>query len=380
MAKKRQIALVLSGGGVRGAYAVGALKNLLPRLRDRGEGIDIYCGTSIGSINTSYLAINRKKDIQEAVGGLEDLWLNMDIKNIFKEDWLSMFRFSLEMISTPTVRFKSFCDTTPFRKLVSKHFDSNRLNKNIDNGDIKLFMLSATSLLTGQPTVFYRQNKETYPNAPDRNTYVRFIKTRFSPKHLIASCAVPLVFPYEHINGDYYIDGSVLLNTPLHPLLCFDRNIKVIVISLHHPRGSVQKFPKGPCPRIPAVLGEFLHFCLVSNTFLDVARLSRVNQMLVEMKRERFGKYRVIPYLYIHPSHDIGRYAERFLGDGRRLENIQISNYLSLLKEIPKPLLGELLSYLLFDKDYVHSIVQMGERDAAKIDLDKSPTWNKGIP
>ncbi len=379
MAKKRKIALVLSGGGVRGAYATGVIKNLLPRLVDRGEEVDIFCGTSIGSINTTYLAINKKRDIREVVRELEELWLDMDVKNVFKEDWLSVFRFSLEMMATPTVRFKSFCNTTPFRNFIDKHFDSNRLNRNIDDGDIKLFMLSATSLLSGKPTIFYRKNKKTYPEVPPENTYVRFIKTRFSPKHLMASCAVPLVFPYEHINGDYYIDGSVLLNTPLHPILCFDRDIKVIVISLHFSRPNMQKYPKGPCPRVPVALGEFLHFCLISNTFLDIARLSRVNQMLIKMKKESFEKFKVIPYLYIQPSHDVGKLAEKFLGQSR-IGNLHLSSFLSLLRDVPKPLLGELLSYVLIDKDYIRSIVQMGERDAAKIDLDKSPTWNKGIP
>ncbi|MHC4322458.1 MAG: patatin-like phospholipase family protein, partial [Planctomycetota bacterium] len=364
MAKKRKVALIISGGGVRGAYAVGVIKELLPRLWERGEEVDIYCGSSIGSLTTCYLASKKRQDINEVVEELEDIWLNLTMNNVLKEDWLSVIRFCTEMLGTPKMGFKSFCDSTPLRNLLNRYIDWDKLNRNVDRGDVKLVALSATSLLTGNPTVFYRENKKEYAGKKKTNTFVRFVRSKFSVQHVMASSSVPLVFPYEKIEDDYYADGGMVLNTPIHPLLCFDRDIKVIVISLHYPKRGALKPPKAPAPRLPIVLGKFLHFYLLSNTFLDVARLSRVNQMLVKMKKERLGDFKVIPYLYIHPSHDISKLAEKFLYKTRGLKDLKLTGYLSRLRSVPPPLLGELLTYIMFDKDYIRSVIKMGEHDA----------------
>jgi NTE family protein len=380
MGKKKRIALIISGGGVRGVYAVGVVKNLLPRLWERGEQVDIYCGTSIGGLISCYLASHRHEDPVDQVEGLEDICANLDVKDIFKEDWVAILRFCMEMIGTPKAKFKSFCDTTPLRHFIDRTINWANINRNVDRGDIKLVMLIATSLLTGRPAVFYRENKKQYPKGPNVNTFVQFYKSKLSTKHGMASSSVPILFPFEEIDGDYYSDGGVSLNTPLHPLLCFDHNIKIVVVGLHTLRRQVKKPPRIPVPRLPIVFAKFMHFYLLSNTFLDVARLSRINHLLHETKRGSLDKFKIIPYLYVHPHGDIGKLAEKFWDKNKLFQTAHFKGFLSGLGDVPRPLLGDLLSYIMFNRDYIREIIRMGEQDAAKIDLDKSSTWNKGIP
>ena len=123
-----------------------------------------------------------------------------------------------------------------------------------------------------------------------------------------------------------------------------------------------------------------MHFYLLSNNFLDVARLARINHILYSNKKKSHGKFKIIPYLYIHPSSDIGMLAEKYWNKNMLPLTARFNGFLSGLSRVPTPLLGELLSYIMFNKDYINAVIKMGEKDGARINLDKSSTWNKGIP
>jgi NTE family protein len=243
-------ALVLSGGGGRGAYHIGVIEELVRQgWMEDGKGPDIIAGTSIGAINAAALASGL------TVAQLKQRWLAMHTEEVHRlgNDLPAvsrpLLRFLLRSVLTSEAHggareslpdedrnlsaqglfsrlttlfhaspFRSLLDTAPWRQTLSRWMDFERIN----GPDAPALLLAATELQTGTLRVFC--NRALNGNPPDRIVL----------DHLMASSSIPIVYPWTEIGDGKYWDGAVLANTPLEPVidLAGDQDIDIVVVMM----------------------------------------------------------------------------------------------------------------------------------------------------
>src|SRR3954452_14425741 len=157
-------ALVLAGGGARGAYEAGALSVLLPELESRGERPTIYVGTSVGAINASMLAATAHLPARESVEGIVDLWSGLSKDQVIRpialrQGPLAALRYAGGLISIPGGRLPSMLDPEPLTGNLRKWVDWDRLGTNVDEGTVDTLAVVATSARTGRSVIFVDEHQ-----------------------------------------------------------------------------------------------------------------------------------------------------------------------------------------------------------------------------
>ena len=215
------VGLVLTGGGSRSAYQVGvllALAEFLPRARNPFQ---IIVGTSAGAVAASVLAAEAHQ-WRRAVAGLERVWANFRSGQVFHVDTSHMLRagahWILALLSGGLVLSppKSILDNSPLRELLSVHVDCAGIRRSIERGHLRAFALCATSYSTGYSVSFYDGVK----SIPDWSRVQRVgVRTELTLDHLMASAAIPLLFPPMRIGNDFFGDGAMRQQHPLSPAI-----------------------------------------------------------------------------------------------------------------------------------------------------------------
>ncbi len=239
MAKREELkfAIVLSGGGARGAYEAGVmyyLRTQLPREIAESQLFKIYCGTSVGAINSAFLASMANDPIFQGAE-LRKLWLRLTDQDIYRADYRALTGFLvksgffmatnffglenlLERYNSSSVTpfpFKSVLDTTPFVYFLRRNIGWNGIHRNIERGLVEAVTVSATHMMSGETALFL----EKHPDAHYRQGGPQPTECALAPKHVLASAAIPLVFPIIRINRQFYGDGSLRQNTPMSPAI-----------------------------------------------------------------------------------------------------------------------------------------------------------------
>lgn len=173
-------ALVLSGGGSKGAYQVGALSHLLGEKETR---YDIICGVSVGAINCGFLAQYKHGQEKESIEQLQELWLQLVNKKIYKP-W--RFWGRLAALWKP-----SFFDSQPLVDLLNKYISLDKIR-----ATGKLASVGAVNMSSGKYTIFHQNNDD-------------FVKA------VIASASFPGVLMPVQIGDQLWADGGIKEITPL---------------------------------------------------------------------------------------------------------------------------------------------------------------------
>jgi len=404
MAGDATIAVVLPGGGARGAYEIGALSVLLPALDARGERVSIWCGTSVGAINATALASLAHRPVNEQVAQTLALWSGMR-----KQDVISpiagrggatiLARLVKHALGIRGAALASLLDPSPLAGSLDRWIDWAQLQSNIRRGDVKAACVVATSLQTGDPVAFVSSADQVPPHSDDA---IRYVKARLRGEHVRASAAIPVLFPPVEINTPrtakgHYIDGGTRLNSPIKPALNLGAD-KVIVVGLEPfvaARSAGNGNGNGASPKrsainnhappgIADVAANMLDGLLVDQVAYDLRRLAAINTFFAEdavtgtsraARAYRIARghtpYRPISYALVAPKRrgDIGRLAEavfeRRYGGPRGLRDLDYIVISRVLGGRSRQR-GELLSFLLFDEQFVAALLAMGRRDAVR--------------
>lgn len=395
--KAPNTALVLSGGGARGAYEAGVLRYIrdeLPlRIRPHVR-FEILCGTSVGAINCCYLAAT--SHIPESQGqGITGIWQNLRIDRVYQlgmREIINLPRFllgsrgrgSLDDVIGPE-RLGGLFNTSPMEYMVKNEIHWQRLHKNLEEGFFKALAVNATHIRTGRTHVFIeREGGGVPPWSTDPQVEAHAVE--IGPSHALASAAIPWVFPAVAINQEIYSDGSIKLNTPISPALRLGAD-RLFVIGLKSEdagewRGSAESTRIDTFPSAAYLLGKVLNALLMDKTEYDLLRLRRYNALVNEgvaafgeKYAEHFGKlmtkmrgapYREIDTLEVRPSTDIAEIASRHLQRGSiaaRAGSL-VGPLLHRLGDIGVGQASDLLSYLLFDHEFASELVRLGMHDA----------------
>jgi len=387
--RRTTVAVVLPGGGARGAYEIGALSVLLPALDARGERVAVWCGTSVGAINATMLASVAHMPVKEQMQAAIAYWRAMRKRDVIASvtglgSARALMRLVGHTLGVPGIGLASLLDPSPLRSSLDRWIDWDRVSVNVRDGIVDATCVVATSLATGDPVAFV----STRHALPAHHEDLRYVQTRLSGEHVRASAAIPLLFPTVEVRTPrsargHYIDGGTRLNSPLKPALNLGAD-KVIVVGLE-PFAAAAGRPFSPrSPGIADVAANVLDGLLVDQVAFDLRRLAAINSFFVEgaskgtlnsPRAYRLARghapYRPISYALVSPRRrgELGRLAEtvfaRRYGGLRALRDLDYIVISRLLGGRTRSR-GELLSFLLFDPEFVAELIAMGRRDAAR--------------
>ena len=364
------VAIILSGGGARAAYQVGVLRGLsrhFPRARPL-----ILAGESAGAINAAYLAAH-SGTLPEAVEDLARLWSQLTADEIFRVGALSLarnvVRWGTRLMSggvaiAPEAR--GLLDTAPLRALLERSFapadgELVGIAKNLDRGLLKAIALTTINYSTGQTVTWVQGGRIRDWERPLR----RSVGTRLTIDHVLASAALPFLFPAVRLGDDWYGDGGVRLHAPLSPAIHLGAERILAISTRYRPtheeadQPAVHGYP--PPAQVAGILLDAIFLDLID---YDALVLERLNRLLGKLARQEWGELRPVDLLVLRPSQDLARLAagcEACLPRGLRFFVRGLGAH-----ETSRP---ALLSLVMFMPEYLQPLMRIGESDVeARLD------------
>ncbi len=365
-----KVALILTGGGARAAYQVGVLRALAELLpKGSSTPFPIICGTSAGSINATLLAVDAA-DFRYAVRRLMTVWKNFHVHHVYRADIFGALRNSVRWLfaalsggrlrtisgsSQPV----SLLDNSPLAALLYRHIDLSAIQRNIDNGHLTALGITCSGYTSGQSVTFYQ-------GRPDLKNWQRArrigVAMPLTLDHLLASSALPFIFPPMRINREYFGDGSMRQIAPVSPALHLGAD-RLLVIGVGRPLQSDAERTQGSTyPTLAQIAGHALNSIFLDSLEVDLERLQRINRT-IELIPEAVRKQTNYPlhsvdFRVLAPSEELEKIAADFAHELPR----SIRTLLSTVGGTRKSG-SNLLSYLLFEKSYCRELIKLGYND-----------------
>lgn len=405
----KKLALVLSGGGARGAYEAGIIhyiRTQIPKNQGGTRPFDILCGSSVGAINTCFLAAtshNLKYQGQKAL----ELWHGLDQRHIYNRGMGSMTRFmsrsvmgvmrnlfgkqpkTMEDTINKKHPFRGVLDTSPFPKFLDDVIPWKQVSLNVRNGVTKAVIVTATNVRSGKVEFFIDKHPSIEYSGRHTAHFVSIEK-----EHAMASAAIPLMFPTVKIGTDHYCDGGLRLNTPLSPAIHMGAE-KVMVIGLHHASERADEDYNlahldqlKSSPSMGEVLGQVLKSVFLDRLDSDLTQVNRINR-IITAGEAAFGPDFVqrmkdplrnagqandigvrglnkIEIMSIFPSVDVRSIFAETLEETQFLKNSLSTFEKMLLRVMDVDLQSGLdfLTFILFIPSYVRKLIDLGYEDA----------------
>jgi NTE family protein len=400
-ARAPRVALILAGGGARGAYEAGVLAFLIEDLPKRLgflPSFDIVSGASVGAIHAAYWMATLQEDAATRVARLVSTWDSMSLERVYRLSLGDLLRIPTRLLSFPFTtgaaggsagrmpnRLPGLLDTSALEEMVLEQIPWRQLRSNLRTSR-GVLCISCTEIASGRAVVFVdgaRVSLKPWEYDP----YVVARSSHVGPSTILASAAIPLFFPAVRIGRHFYCDGGLRLNTPLSPALRLGAD-RLLLVALRHPPDPAMDAAV-PSPREasygnPAYLvGKVLNAMMLDHIDYDLHRMHLMNGLLLGgeqafgptflprineiIRASRGADYRVVRDCVIRPSEDLGRlagrcYAERSrsLSPARLVADLVMR---SAAHGVPE---GEadLLSYVLFDGAYTRQLFALGRQDA----------------
>ncbi len=362
--------LVLPGGGARGAFQVGVLKAIAEMLPRRSTSpFPIISGTSAGAVNSIVLA-SKARRFCVAVTELERVWGHFRCHDVYRTDHLTMLKSSLHWMAAIVLGGflvgmpKSLLDNSPLRALLSRNVRFPRIQDSIVRGYLDAVAVTAAGYDSARSTSFFQAAARQAGWSRTRRIGTR---CELHLDHLMASIAVPLIFPPVQIAGEYFGDGAMRQATPLSPAVHLGAN-RILVIGIRDE--TADRAPDlstpGAHPSFAQIAGYMLDTLFMDGLYSDLERMTRINQMIDSVGPEHctgsLAHMRPIDTMLIVPSKDLREVAHRHRHElpfaiRALLRGVGGSNSRG----------NRLLSFLLFEQAYTRELIELGYEDAMRV-------------
>jgi NTE family protein len=358
MAAKK--ALYLAGGGARGAYQAGVLKAISYILQVKTLPFNMITGVSVGSINAAMLA-NYADDFPMAVERLETVWSDIQTQQVFNISNFSLIKSIFRNVTSFFIKQQNsghFLDTQPLLQFINENIDFSNIAANIAQGHLETLEIITNCYETQKTISFYDVQHAKFEDW----VYPRHasVKTNIKAEHILASGSLPLFFPAIAIDQLHYSDGSIGLITPLRGAIRFKMD-KILIIGTRHADTINLTTPLLEDSDIgfAYVLGNMLDGLFLDNLDHDIDMVNRMNEiaLLLSIWKKRYAQWRPIKTKYLRPSLDLANIAQNMY----KTMPIFLRFLLSMFGN--KSHSGDLVSFLLFEKEFTRELINLGYKD-----------------
>jgi NTE family protein len=197
---------------------------------------------------------------------------------------------------------------------------------------------------------------------------------------VLASAAIPLIFPPVAIDGHLHCDGGLRLNTPMAPAIHLGAG-RIFAVGVSSPVSiGAPALAQGVYPGAPFLLGKVLNAFLLDHLAMDLVELERINHFLRDGMQvfgptflERMNalqaargepRRRLVHHIAVRPSVDLGRIAAEHIRSHRVRFGRMLGRTLLRLLDVGEGADSDIASYLMFDGEYAKKLIELGRADA----------------
>ncbi len=392
-----RLALVLMGGGARAAYQAGVLAALAEIAREveptrRDLSFAIVCGSSAGAINAAAIA-SHADDFPHGAARLLAFWEHLRAELIYRTDWLGVAGAGARWLAAMSLGWaarkaapRGLLDNAPLAHLLRRELNFHRVTQMLDARRLHALSITALSYTSGRHLTFYQGSEPIHAWRRAQRT-ARLVD--LSAAHLLASSAIPFVFPAVPlvIDGrvEYFGDGSIRQIAPLSPAIHFGADrIVVVGAAGARPELPVANGHVDGYPSLAQIGQQVLASVFLDSIGTDIERIEHINRVVEHLPRhvEPSSGWRHVDVLAIAPSERIELIAARHL---RRLP----ATVRGLLGAVGgnRPTGASFASYLLFEAGFTRELIALGRADAmrrrdtlAEWIASAGPAGGAGIP